>query len=245
MRAAVGIGVLCSFVAFALLGCAVQSPGAYERRIQMRELAAGVAPVDDGYHLLVQEKTQGRFACSLAIAKFAPANQAGVVDLVELTPAEEAYWANAVCGISEVRDLQFLSPLSVRPDEPCTDTLCAAAAARGAPLLLLYAPNRYGRNPAQVLGVLYDVKSAQPIASLHASASLLDENDEEVAPDGKRGDHRAADAYFQASREFERHVGCCLGELIRNDSPPPTTQPHRWSTPPEERWWLPRGRRGG
>jgi len=242
MRAAAGIGVGCVVVAFATLGCAPQ-PGTYERRIQMRELAADVAPVDNGYHTLVQEKTEGRFACSLAIAKLAPGDEAGAINLVELTPAEEAYWTNAVCGVSEVRDLQFLSPISVRPDEPRTETLLGAAAAREASLLLLYAPNRYGPNSAQVLGVLYDVRTGQPIASLHASASFADEEGKEVAPDQMLGDHRETDACYQASRAYEQYLLGCLGELIHNDSPPPATQPHRWKTPPEQRWWLPRGRR--
>ena len=71
--------------------------------------------------------------------------------------------------------------LSVVPDRPGPDTLRAAAAARNATLMLLYAPNRYGPNSAQVLGVLYDVPSGQPLATLHASATLLDEEGEEVS----------------------------------------------------------------
>jgi hypothetical protein len=244
MRAAVAIGLLCVFVASAMLGCAAQPPGVCERRIHMQELAVDVPPVDNGYRLLAQERTHGRFACSLAIAKLAPGEEVGTVNLVELAPAEEAYWTDAVCGVSEVRDLQFLSPISVRPDEPDTETLCAAAAAREATLLLLYVSNRYGPNSAQVLGVLYDVPSCQPIASLHASASFLNEQGEEVSPDKRFGDHRETDASFQASRAYEKHLLSCLGELIHNDSPPPTTQPHRWSTPPSERWWL-YHRRGG
>lgn len=242
MRAAVATWIPVTIVTLALLGCTAQQAARYERRIHLRELARDIAAVSDGWRLLAQDATQGRFGCSLAIAKLAAAEQAGVVKLVALTPAEEAYWTNAVCGVSELGALQFISPISVRPAEPGVETLCAAARSLEASLLLLYAPNRYGPNTAQVLGVIYDLKSGRPIASLHASASIRAEGGEEVAPDRERGDQRQVDAYYQASRAFEQYLLACLNRLIANDSSPPTTQPHRWSTPASQRWWLPQGR---
>ena len=242
MRAALQIGLLLSLITLTMLGCAPRAR-VYERQIHMHELAADVAEVDNTYRLEVAEQTRGRFACSLAMAKLVPGGEVGSVNLVEMTPAEEARWIDAVCGLTELRDLQFLSPLSVVPEQPATATLCAAAAARGATLMLLYAPNRYGPNSAQVLGVLYEVASGRPLAALHASASFLNEEGEEVSVDLKIRDERDQDAYYQASRAYEQHLVQCLGELIRQDSLPPTTQPHRWETPPSRRWWLPRGHR--
>jgi hypothetical protein len=238
MRATVAIGLSCLGVALAVSGCATTPPPIYERRMQIRDIAADVGPVEDAHQLLSPEETVGRFSCSLAIAKLVAADQAGTVNLVELTPAEEAYWIEAVRGVMELRDLQFLTSISVRPEEPRTDTLCAAADALETSLLLLYAPNRHGPNSAQVLGVLYDVKTRKPIASLQASATFLNEKGEEIAPDDERGDHREIDAYFQASRAYEHHLLECLSELIRDDSSLPGTQPHQWTTPLEERWWL-------
>lgn len=238
MRAAIPIRVLSLSVTLALVGCASEAPRVYERQVQMRELAADVAPVDNAYRLDAVEETEGRFACSLAIAKLAPANE-NSVSLVEMTPAEEARWVNAVRGLTELRDLQFLSPLSVVPDRPRTDTLRVASAERDATLMLLYTPNRYGPNSAQVLGVLYDVPSGRPLAALHASATFLDEEGVEVSVDEETGDQRQRDAYYQASRAYEQHLLGCLGELIRLDSPTPETQPHHWDTPPSQRWWLP------
>lgn len=243
MRAAAPIGILALSMLLTLPGCASKAPRVYERQMQMRELAADVAPVDNAYRLDLVEATRGRFACSLAIAKLVPANEAGSVNLVKMTPAEEAYWVSAVCGLVELSDLQFLSPLSVVPDKPDTDTLCAAAAARNATLMLLYAPNRHGPNSAQVLGVLYDVATGRPLAALHASASFLDEEGQETSVDEETTDQRDNDAYYQASRAYEQHLIGCLGQLIRNDSAAPTTQPHRWETPPAQRWWVPKGRR--
>ncbi len=244
MRPAVRIGVLNLLVTFTLLGCAPEVPRVYERQMQIRELAADVGPVDNAFRLQVFEETRGRFACSLAIAKLVPNNEAGVVKLVKMTPAEEAWWVEAVRGITPLSDLQFLSPISVVPEKARTDTLCAAAADRAATLLMLYAPNRYGPNSAQVLGVIFDVASCQPIATLHSSANfILGEEGEEIPPEDEIGDHRDEDACFQALRTYEQHLLSCLGELIQHDSPSPTTQPHHWQTPPSQRWWLPRGHR--
>ncbi len=242
MRAALSIRMLPLVITIVLLGCAPDAPRVYERQLQMRELAADVAPVDNTYRLDVIDDTQGRFACSLAIAKLVP-SEADAVNLVKMTPAEEARWVNAFCGFTELRDLQFLSPLSVIPEAPGTGSLRAAAAAREASLMLLYAPNRYGPNSAQVLGVLYDVPSGRPLAALHASAKYLDQDGEEVSVDRETGDLRDHDAAYQASRAYEQHLVHCLGEMIRHDSAAPTTQPHRWETPPAQRWWLPRERR--
>jgi len=238
MRAVVAIPL--AWATLLLCGCAARPPVVPERRIEMRELAADLQPVENDYRLLVREQTLGRFGCGLAIGKLAAGGQAGTMTLVQPAPAEEARWANAVCGLSPLRDLQFLSPVSLRPREPDAEALCAAADALGASLLLLYAPNRYGPNSAQVLGVLYETDTRRPIAALHASASFLDEQGVEVAPDKERGDRREVDAQYQASRAFEHHLLRCLDELIRSDSPAPTTEPHRWATPPAQRWWLPR-----
>lgn len=239
MRAILATGLTLLGVTLALIGCAAPPPTVYQRQIQIRDLAADVSPVDNTFQIIAPEQTVGRFACSLAIAKLVPTGPAGEMKLVQLTPAEEAYWTDTVHGVVAVRDLQFLTPISVRPEEPGTDTLCAAARDRAASLLLLYAPNRYGPNSAQVFGVLYDTQACQPVATLHASARFLNEEGEEAALDGEPGDHRDADACFQAARTHERHLRECLAALIHDDSPALPTKPHRWDTPREERWWVP------
>jgi hypothetical protein len=112
-------------------------------------------------------------------------------------------------------------------------------------LLLIYSANRYGPNSAQQLGVLYDTIRVEPIASLHASATFLDEDahgDEpvETSPDEKRGDHRDWDAVYQSARWFESHTLAAIRELIELDNALPTTQPHRWNADAQGRWWVPR-----
>jgi hypothetical protein len=241
VRAAVSLVFAGLIVAVTMLGCAGRTTDTFERRIELHELAPSVEPVEDDYRLLGDEETAGRFGCGLALAKFALDDEEDCLDLSPFKPAEEAYWTDIVCGTWPLRDLQFLSPINVRPDEPQPGRLCAAADVLGASLLLVYAPNRYGPNAAQVLGVLYDVPGCRPIAVLHASARFADEHDREHAPDRERGDQRPNDAYYQACRQFEDHFLRCLTDVIRADGAAPTTQPHRWTKPPDrhERWWNP------
>ena len=243
MRAVAGIFILCGLVMSIMPGCARQTaPRVFERQIRMEELAAEIAPVENAYRLEVSEKTQGRFACSLAIAKLSPGAESGRLNLVTMTPAEEAWWGRAVHGLMQFRDLQYLTPFSVVPEESRTDTLCAAAREREAALLLIYTPNRFGPNSAQVLGVLYDTQSCCPIAALQTSAHFNNEAGEEFDPDLLKEDQRDRDAYYQASRAYEKQFVSCIAELIENDAPAPTTQPNRWQTPPSRRWWVPRSK---
>jgi len=224
-----------------LTGCASskqETPRVYERQVQLDELVAA-AGVDNACVLRQQAHTAGRFTCSLAIAKYVPGECAGNSRLSTMTNMEEAAWVEAVRGLIELNDLQFISPLSIVPGEASVESLCAAAQRRRAKLLLIYLPNRYGPNSAQVLGALYDTQTCQPAAILHSSAQYLDEEGVESDLDGSEGVWRDRDAYYQASRDCEKKVVQCLGTLIQKDAPPPTTQPHGWRTPSSERWWVP------
>lgn len=206
----------------------------------LEALAPGLTAPNNGFALLSDQHSEGRFACGLAIAKMAPCDageQSSGLRFVALRPGEEAAWTEQLRGVSAVRDIEFLRPLSTRPEGQTTTDLCAAARRLQSPLLLVYAPSRPGMNSAQVVGVLYDAVTEQALATLHASARILDEHGEETAPDHERGDHRDQDARCQAQRAFEGHAMACLRELIHRDSQPATTQPHRWQQPFIERWW--------
>ena len=229
-------------LAVASLGCAPRMEIVYGPRIEMSDLAAQVQPPDNGYVILNRQQTQGRFACSLAIAMFAPCvgPSPDRLELVAMHAADEAWWIEILRGVTEVQDTQFLTPESVRPETPSVDVLCKRAARRDAPLLLVFAPNRFGPNAAQVFGVIYDTASRTPLASLHAARTLHDDDGDEHAVDNEIGEHRGEDAVFRTRRQFEQHVLTALGELIAADRPEVAPESHQWRQPLEERWWLPR-----
>lgn len=214
----------------------------YEPPLRLDDLEAGLAYQPNGFRLLTDAPTDGRFPCPLAIAKFTPreSDSGGELHFAALAPLEQALWTEHLRGVNAVRDVIFLRPLSTRPEGQSLAALCAAAARLGAPLLLVYTPNGLGPNSAQVLGVLYDTNRQHPLATLHAEATILNALSLEVSPYQEAGDQRDQDARYQVQRQFEQHTRECLRELIRLDTPPPTTQPHKWDKPLLERWWLPR-----
>ena len=233
------IAVLVPLVAYACVlgGCGEKKAAVvYERPLNMDDLARGVPPSDNAHTLLTDRRTEGRFACVLAIAKMRPG--ADELDFVQMSPPEQSYWVEQMRGVTTLRKLTFLRPRSTRPFGHDVPRLCETADRLGAPLLLVYAPNGVGANSAQVLGVLYDAATHQPLASLHASARFLNEEGQEVSPNEEKGDHRDDDARYQAQRAFEGHVLACVRDLMSLDDQPATTQPHRWQQPFVERWWI-------
>lgn len=225
-----------------LAGCRTQTPVVYQRPIELDEWAAGLASPENTYQLLQTEKTEGRFACGVAVARLGrlPGAEDQRPKVVAMRPAEEVYWTELFRGVPEVREVVFLSPISVRRDGPTIDGLCAAAQRVGASLLLAHWPNRLGANSAEVIGVLYDIESRRPVATLHASNRFLNEDGVEESPADERGDQRHLDARYQAARSFEGFTRECLSELVRLDKPLTTPQRHPWETEWDQRWWVPK-----
>lgn len=224
-------------------GCAAEKHEfTCEPKLQMADLATGLPTPDNTFTLLSDQRTVGRFACVLAVAKLAPHEQEPGRELgfQPLRPQEEAQWTEAVRGLSSIRYVLFLTPKSLRLVGDDRDGLCTAAQRLGASLLLIYVPNTLGPNSAQVLGMLYDLESRAPLATFHASARFLDDDDQETTVDPHLGDQRHVDARYQAQRQIEQHVVACLRNLIEHDQPAPTTKPRkRWDRPFTERWWMP------
>jgi hypothetical protein len=224
-----------------LTGCQHAGPVAYQPPIRIDALSAGLDAPDNAYRLLTAEQTEGRFACGLAIARLGLRQEGpdGPPQVVTMQPREQAFWGETFLGVRTIRDLSFLSPISLRPEQEGIAGLCVAARRSGATLLLVHWPNVLGTNSSEVLGVLYDVGTHTPLATLHASARCTNSDGVEESPDDEIGDHREADAGFQAVRAFQQRTRTCLIELAELDAPVPTPQPHEWDTERDLRWWLP------
>jgi hypothetical protein len=218
-----------------LAGCATPPAPTYAPRVEVTALAAEAQLPSAGFALMSETPTQGRFACTLAVAKLVAQDADDKVNLRvdDLTPPEQAYWVESLRGVVEARDLIFLSPLTVRPDEERTPALCRAAREQGAALVLAYVPGQVGANSAQLLGVVYNTQSAAPLAVLHEEQTLLNAKGVEVTPDelahAAKGARRDHDAYYQASRRFEHGAADSVRALVRLDQPPPSTQPSHWT----------------
>jgi hypothetical protein len=208
-------------------------------RVTFADLAPGVTPPAGDFALLADIHSAGRFSCSLAIAKFVPqAGAAQALTFVAIPRNEQAYWLEQMVGVEAIRDVQFLRPITTRPEGQELSALCAAARKLKAPLLLVYAQDFPDAHDAAIWGVLYEAGGGRALATLHAAQQSASIDPNAVPLDSLVGDHRGADPRFQAQRAFEAHTLACLRDLIHLDQPPPSTQPHRWQTPLIERWWI-------
>jgi hypothetical protein len=232
--------IVIALVLTLLSACHRQEEVRYEPPLRMTDLAAGVTAPEDGYALLTDAHTVGRFTCPLAVAKLAPQEDMddSVLRLTAMRPAEEACWTDVLRGVDAIRFVLFMRPTTVAPKPGDLPTLCRVAHEMGAPLLVVYAPNGLGPNSAQVLGVLYDTAEQWPIATFRAAEQYFNDDGEEESPNDETGDLRSIDARYQAQRAFERYVRDCLRDLIERDEPPATTQPHRWKEPVIDRYII-------
>lgn len=240
--------VFAALPALALLGgCSqkCQRPALYAPDFDLAIIAQPLHVAPDAYFLLDDQPTVGRFPVSLALARHvvAPDPNAADAPLAAQRPINEAKWTETFRGLAGVRDVMFLSPVAMRAYDDTPDQRCSVARKLGAGLLLDYAFGQTGPNSAKLVGVLYQTRDARPIATIHAQRIIRDEDGDEVEPKqvwqaadddhGCEPDIRDYDAAFQASRAFERHALNCIRELLERDQPAPTTQPHRWSRPPQ------------
>lgn len=218
-------GLLC------LVGCAAHHTS-FERPVALSELAAGLPTPTNDFQLVAHQASVGRFACGLALAKLVvPPTSDAPLQLVASESTEQAWWTEQLRGVTAIRELIFLRPTAIRGDGEGIPALCAAARSMAAPLLLVYVPNHIAPYTAQVLGIIYDTESEQPLATLHAAAN-------DTAGAAENDDDELDAAPLLAARQFERHTLGCLSVLTKQDSPPTTTQPHQWQQPLIERWWL-------
>ena len=78
-----------------------EPPAVYEPPITMEDLATGVPAPDNGYMLLSDERTTGRFTCALAVVKLVL--QEGQEDdglvFKPLRDEEQAHWTQALRGL--------------------------------------------------------------------------------------------------------------------------------------------------
>ncbi|MGD8452884.1 MAG: hypothetical protein PVJ57_13775 [Phycisphaerae bacterium] len=231
MLRAVSACLITGVLSVLLAGCQTGHRVAYEARLEMTSLHAGLPMPDNSFTQLTGGQTQNRFPCPLAIARLVPGKDAeeGALVTAKMTPAEQSAWAEAFRGFSAIRHLVFLAPRSLLPDgRDDMQALLAAAGRINAPLLLVHVVNRYGPNSAQVFGVLYDVASGSPLATVGASQRILDEDGDEVALDNEHEDLREMDARYQATRSFETYTVACLREQVGLDVPPEHPLEHDW-----------------
>ena len=203
-----------------------------------------VEPVHDGYRIIKAEPTRGLFPASIGVTRVAlqtngEKTAARPKHLLRDPRNEFLRWNSAFddqMAVSEVFpiDQRDLGGAAAEPEQ-----IVAAWRGLHARIGFVYAVNQLSETGAEMIGALYDVASAEPIATVHAQAFSI------IRPEE---DHGPADLWETDSRalvraEFARHVYECLRELISRDVPALVESPEGWTPPgpirPVE--WPPRG----
>lgn len=199
---------------------------------------------ENGFTLVSEEKSLGRFPAALAVSRVAVRGDVGGGQkhstYIPAKPKNEYLQWNA--AFDDQMALSEVFPIANRdlgggPAEP--EQIVAACHALHARLALVYAVNELSPTEAEMIGVLYETDKAKPIATFHAFAKSLP-----PGPEQKPGevDPWTHDARALVRQRFERHVYECMRTLIRQDIPTTEEVPAGWmpAAPVRSVEWPPR-----
>lgn len=213
----------------------------YAPAVSAADFAGTSSLPDDGYQIIDSSSTVGRFPATIGVLRLA---HDGSLAPAALLTAEEGEWVETFRGVTPVRDLAFLTTITLRSYEDTLAGRCMAAKGLGANLLVVYTPLRTGTNSAQVAGVIYDTASQTVIAAVQqrervttiggveAPPEEVFEEQEDFADDTDAPDppdFRDSDALFPARAAFLKSVRTAIMQLSRNDTPAPRESTHQWS----------------
>lgn len=218
-------------------GCTAKKSTTWTPRplVQWEELSAeSVMFVRDGYQIQIPLPTRGIFPAALGVTRLAvvapdPNGQASAERFTLLTDPTNEFlrWNRTLddlMAISEVFPLSE-SDLGGGPAEP--EQIVSAFDALHARLGLIYSVNELTRHEVEMFGVLYDTKTAVPMASIHARAQsqeALRQADHNQEVDLWRYDARAL-----VREKFERFIHACVRELIMQDEMEIVQAPTGWT----------------
>jgi len=250
-------------VGMLLIGCVVSGCSSSSRKKQEAWVPKpivtwpDVAPnevqaLDNLYRIVVPRPTKGLFPASLAVTRVGLVEweqddrTTHLVSMVYKDPRNEFLQWNASfddqMAISEVFPVdQFDMGGGVA--EPVQ--VVAAFNALDAGLGLIYAMNELSPGHTEMIGALYDVPNARPIAYIHAAA-------DSATPSGRGGSSAAksddavdpwrTDSKALVRQKFEEMLYACMFELIQSDEPEVVDVPEGWKpvTPARPVAWPPR-----
>ena len=203
-------------------------------------LAQAVQAPDNGFVLLDQSNSTGRFPAAMAVVRLDKPNPLFVCDQplfvcdrgweVATLPGEEAAWWNTLLKtVPQSRAVYVLDRSSVISPDCDLKTVIAAARRLRIETCLIYGPRTVeGDGAAGLAGVIIDAETGQYLAYVQSQAGPLDY--EPPRPDRSKHDRSHQDVNFLAARRFEQHVRACFLDMIGRDQAAPTTQPSPWRT---------------
>jgi hypothetical protein len=211
-------------IAVSVAGCAQNRRDAYAQPTEpagWSDLSPSASVTsDEGYRLLVPQDTEGVFPASIAIARIAQDPYNGGQLVMAMKPEVDFLAWNSVFddyrGVSEVFPL---NDKDLDGGEVSAENLMTASKALEAGLLLLYTESQTQFDRCSLSGVLYDVRSRQALAAIHANSLISDpvSPNDRVARTASTGNCEERDPRLVAVGAFESHVRDCLRRLMTKD----------------------------
>jgi len=221
--------------------------------VAWEQVAPGeVHALDNLYRIVVPQPTKGLFPASLAVTRVGRVElqeEDGTphfVSMIYKDPRNEFLQWNASfddqMAISEVFPVDQFD-MGGGQAEPVQ--IVAAFKALDAGLGLIYAMNELGPEQTEMIGALYDVPNARPVAYIHAVAQSAPPpaSDEKGGADAKKdADPWETDSKALVRQKFEEMLYACVFELIQFDEPEVIDVPEGWKriTPARPAAWPPR-----
>ncbi len=219
-----------------LAGCASKQPVVTwtpQAEVRWSDLVSRpVAPPNSGYRLASRPHDPGMFPASIAVARVAIVDDKDIEllehpKLIRNPKNEFLQWNTALDDQLAVSELFPIANWDLGGGPVSTAQILASFRALGAQLGLIYAMNRPTADDSELLGVLYDVRTNEPIALLRSEATSTVTNEE--AEESKEPiDYWKTDSRALARAEFALHLHDCIRNLIVDDNPVPSAMPASW-----------------
>lgn len=202
-------------------------------------LAEPVQPDENGFSLLDDRASQGRFPAALGVVRLDKPSPLFVTDdhlfvaergweVATLKEEEAAYWNGLLKTIPQSRAVHVLDRRSMISPDCGLEEVIDAARRLELELCLIYGPRLVEDDCAGLGGVIFEVATGEPLAYVQSRAGGLDF--EPPRPDRSKYDRSHQDVNYLAARRFEREVRKCFLALIARDQPAAATQPSPWRT---------------
>ncbi|MCH7701667.1 MAG: hypothetical protein IID37_08265 [Planctomycetes bacterium] len=200
--------------------------------IGWQELSTGaVTPAMNG-HRLVLQGTEGLFPASISLCRVGvdETDTSGNRLRLRLDPPHDVLpWNSVFDSLRAVSEAFPLAEMDLQEQVPTVERILDASAELGADLLLIYSvPTHISETTAEVKGVLFDVRGHRMLATIHASAEVLDPEWVEPPPLHVEGDDSHINPLVLSERGFEQCMIECLLDLMAHDRAMNRPVPEGW-----------------
>jgi len=191
-----------------------------------------VTPTANG-HRLVLQGTEGLFPASISLCRVGvdETDMSGNRLRLALEPPHDVLpWNSVFDSLRVVSEAFPLAEMDLQEQAPTVERILGAAQELGAGLLLIYSvPTHISETAAEVKGVLFDVRGSRVLATIHASAEVLDPELVEPPPLHVEGDDSHTNPLVLAERSFEQGMIACLLDLMAHDRAMNRAIPEGWT----------------